>query len=100
MVDWPVEVRTGNQAAPMRYLVATAVTMAMLTGPAHSQMSMSSPDTDPLLLKYAREAREKAENEKAYNATMQRLKGQPPAAASSDPWKTVRPASEPAANKR
>ena len=43
--------------------------------------------------------RERAENEKAYNATMKRLKSQAPAATSSDPWKTVRPASEPNAKR-
>ena len=78
----------------MRYLFAAAMTMAVLTGPAHSQMS-AGPEKTPLQLKYEREDREKAENEKAYNATMQRLKSQPPAATNSDPWKTVRPAGEP-----
>ena len=48
----------------------------------------------PLELKYEREDRERAENEKAYNDTMKRLKSQAPATTNSDPWKTVRPASE------
>ena len=73
----------------MRYLFAAAMTMAMLTGPAHSQQQKT-----PLQLKYEREDRERAETEKAYNATMQRLKSQAPATTNSDPWKTVRPPSE------
>jgi hypothetical protein len=77
----------------MRYLFVAAVTMAMLTGPAYSQMNMG-PDKDPLALKYEREDKERAENEKAYNETMKRLKKQAPATTNSDPWKTVRPASE------
>ena len=77
----------------MRYLFAAAMTMAMLTGSAYSQMS-AGPEKTPLQLKYEREDRERAENEKAYNATMKRLKSQAPANTSSDPWKTVRPASE------
>jgi hypothetical protein len=77
----------------MRYLVATAVTMVLLAGPAYSQMNMG-PEKDPLKLKYEREDKERAENERAYNETMKRLKSQAPASTSSDPWKTVRPASE------
>ena len=73
----------------MRYLFAAAMTMAMLTGHAHSQQQKT-----PLQLKYEREDRERAETEKAYNATMQRLKSQAPATTNSDPWKTVRPPSE------
>ena len=82
----------------MRYLFAAAMTMVMLTGPAHSQMS-AGPEKTPLQLKYEREDREREENEKAYNATMKRLKSQAPATTNSDPWKTVRPTSE-ADNKR
>jgi hypothetical protein len=77
----------------MRYLFAAAVTMAMLGGPAYSQMSMG-PEKDPLQLKYEREDKERAENERAYNETMKRLKKQAPATTNSDPWKIVRPASE------
>ena len=77
----------------MRYFFAAAVTMAMLMGPAYSQIGLG-PEKTPLDLKYEREDREKAENEKAYNETMKRLKKQPDAKATSDPWKTVRPASE------
>jgi hypothetical protein len=78
----------------MRYLFAAAMTMAMLTGPAYSQQQKT-----PLELKYEREDRERAENEKAYNATMKRLKSQAPATTNSDPWKTVRPAGEPTAKR-
>lgn len=77
----------------MRYLVAAAVTMAMLAGPAYSQMNLG-PEKDPLMLKYERQDKERAENEKAYNETMKRLKSQAPAATNSDPWKTVRPTAE------
>jgi hypothetical protein len=77
----------------MRYLFAAALTMAILTSPAYSQMNLG-PDKDPLALKYEREDKERAENEKAYNETMKRLKKQAPTTTSSDPWKTVRPASE------
>jgi len=77
----------------MRYLFAAAVTTAMLTGSAYAQMNMGAEKT-PLQLKYEREDRERAENEKDYNATMQRLKSQAPATTNSDPWKTVRPPSE------
>ena len=73
----------------MRYLFAAAMTMAMLTTPAHSQKQKT-----PLQLKYEREDRERAENEKDYNATMQRLKSQAPATTNADPWKTVRPTTE------
>ena len=82
----------------MRYLFAAVMTMAMLTSPAHSQAGMG-PEKTPLQLKYEREDRERAENEKAYNATMKRLKSQAPASANSDPWKTVRPAGEPTAKR-
>ena len=78
----------------MRYLFAAAMTMAMLTTPAHSQKQKT-----PLELKYEQEDRERAETEKAYNATMQRLKSQAPASTNSDPWKTVRPAGEPTAKR-
>jgi hypothetical protein len=82
----------------MRYLFAAVMTMAMLTSPAHSQAGMG-PEKTPLQLKYEREDKEKAENEKAYDATMKRLKSQAPATTSSDPWKTVRPAGEPNAKR-
>lgn len=82
----------------MRYLFAAAVAMT-IAGPAHAQFNVSGDSKDPLQLKYEREEKEKAENERAYNETMKRLKMQAPAKTSSDPWKTVRPTSE-ADNKR
>jgi hypothetical protein len=87
----------------MRPFLAAVVTMAILAGsaysprPAYSQGSKPSAqdvdpaNRDPLELKYERERREREENERQYNATMKRLKGQAPAATSSDPWKQVRP---------
>jgi hypothetical protein len=83
----------------MRYLFAAALTMAILSGPAYSQMSLNAQDKDPLQLKYEREDKARAENEKAYNDTMKRLKSQAPAQTNADPWKIVRPAGE-SANKR
>lgn len=77
----------------MRYLFTVAMTMAMLAGPAYAQMNMG-PEKNPLKLKYEREDKERAENEKAYNDTMKRLKSQGPAQTNSDPWKTVRPTNE------
>ena len=85
----------------MRYLFAAAVTMAMLAGPAYAQkgMSMGGSEKDPLKLKYEAEDRARAENERAYNETMKRLKSQAPATTNSDPWKIVRPSSEPNAKR-
>jgi hypothetical protein len=87
----------------MRPFFAAVVMMAILAGtaysprPAYSESKPSAQDVapenrDPLELKYERERREREENEKAYNATMKRLKGQAPAVTNSDPWKQVRPA--------
>jgi hypothetical protein len=87
------DVFSGNQAATMRYLFAAAMTMAMMAGPAYAQLNTGA-QKDPLALKYEQQDKERAENEKAYNDTMKRLKSQAPAQSSSDPWKTVRP-SEP-----
>ena len=83
----------------MRYFLAAAMTMAMLTGPTYSQYSPKGESKDPLTLKYEREDNEKKENEKAYNETMKRLKKQQPAAAKNDPWSGVRPASDGAAKR-
>jgi hypothetical protein len=83
----------------MRYLLAAAMTMAMLTGPAYAQFNTSGGAKDPLTLKYEREDNEKKENEKAYNETMKRLKKQQPANAKADPWSGVRPASDGAAKR-
>ena len=77
----------------MRYLLATAMTMAMLAGPAYSQFNPNGQSKDPLTLKYEREDNERKENEKAYNETMKRLKAQQPA-AKADPWSGVRPGSD------
>ena len=76
----------------MRYLLAAAMTMAMLAGPAYAQFKSDGGSKDPLTLKYEREDAEKKENEKAYNETMKRLKKQQPANAKVDPWSGVRPA--------
>jgi hypothetical protein len=62
----------------------------MLAGPAYSQMGSTAPEKTPLDLKYEREAREKEQIEKDYNAQMKRLKAQDPVKTNSDPWKTVR----------
>jgi hypothetical protein len=77
----------------MRYFFAAAMTIVLLMGPAYSQLGLG-PEKTPLDLKYEREDRERAENERAYNETMKRLKKQPPAKVGSEPWKTVRPASD------
>jgi hypothetical protein len=77
----------------MRYLVAAVVTMAMLSGSAFA-FEMQGESKDPLTLKYEREAREKADAEKAYNEQMKRLKAQAPTKAKVDPWSNVRPAGD------
>jgi hypothetical protein len=77
----------------MLYLVATAMTLAMLSGAAYS-FEMNGESKDPLTLKYEREARERADAEKAYNDQMKRLKAQAPTKAKVDPWSNVRPASD------
>jgi hypothetical protein len=87
------DVFSGNQAATMRYLFAAAMTMAMMAGPAYAQLNTGA-QKDPLALKYEQQDKERAENKKAYNDTMKRLKSQAPAATNADPWKTVRPAGE------
>ena len=78
----------------MRYVLAAAVMMTTLAGPAYSQMTMNSDQKDPLQAMYERQDKEKADIERDYNATMKRLKGQGAAPASSDPWQGVRPARE------
>ena len=83
----------------MRYLLAAAMTMAVLTGPAFAQFNPNAGQKDPLTLKYEREDNEKKENERAYNETMKRLKKQQPANAKADPWSGVRPASDGAAKR-
>ena len=83
----------------MRYLLAAAMTTAMLTGPAYAQFNVTGQAKDPLTLKYEREDNEKKENEKSYNETMKRLKTQQPTNAKVDPWSGVRPASDGAAKR-
>ena len=81
----------------MRYILAALATMAMISvaaAPARAQFSTGAQKT-PLELQYEREAKERAEDEKAYNTTMKRLKAQGATTTSNDPWKTVRPTTEP-----
>jgi hypothetical protein len=76
----------------MKRILAAAAMAGMLTGPAVSQ---DNPHKTPLQLKYEKEDQDRKDGEKAYDATMKRLKSQAPAAAQSDPWAGVRPAPEP-----
>jgi hypothetical protein len=85
---------SNDQAAVMRYILAAAMTMAMLMGPAYSQMTMENSAKDPLALKYEREERARKDNENEYNAQMKRLKAQAPAATKNDPWSGVRPTND------
>jgi len=87
----------------MRYILlaataASALTVAMPVPPSKAQMSMGA-EKDPLQLQYERERQIKEQDEKAYNATMKRLKAQGAATTNSDPWKTIRPAGEPGARR-
>ena len=70
----------------------------MLGGPANEQRRMGA-DKGPVKLKDKAEDVARAENERDYNETRMRLKKQAPATTNSDPWKTVRPASEPNAKR-
>ena len=83
----------------MRYVLAVIATLAILTiaaAPARAQVSLGGGgQKTPLELQYEREAKERAENEANYNTTMKRLKAQGATTTNSDPWKTVRPATEP-----
>ncbi len=90
----------------MRPFFAAFVMMAMMAGPAHSQKAMGGgggevnpANKDPYKLMLEREQQVRDENERAYNAQMKRLKAQGAAPTNSDPWKIVRPASEPAAKR-
>lgn len=75
----------------MRPLLAAALMMAMLAGPAYSQMSLGNQkEKTPLDLKYEREETERRENERLYNDQMKRMKTQGTTTTSSDPWKGVR----------
>src|ERR1044071_3926392 len=80
-----------------RVLAAAAImgVMASLVGPAAAQRGMSQGEhKTPLELQYERERQDQLANEKAYNEQMKRLKSQAPAAAKTDPWASVRPATE------
>lgn len=83
----------------MRYILAAMATLAVVTiaaAPARAQLGgTGGGQKTPLELQYEREAKERAENEKDYNATMKRLKAQGATTTNSDPWKTVRPSAEP-----
>lgn len=76
----------------MRYLVAMAVAMTVLAGPARAQFDMNGGNKTPTERYFDGIEKERADNEKAYNAQMKRLKGQTPTDLKRDPWSTVRPA--------
>ena len=89
---------SNNQAAVRRYILAAMATMAIISvamAPARAQFAAPGGQKTPLELQYEREAQERSENEKNYNTTMKRLKAQSATTTNSDPWKTVRPATEP-----
>ena len=76
----------------MKTLIAAVVTAAILAGPAYAQMAKNN-NTGPSpqqLEKAAKAERERAEIEKEYNDTMNRMKSQGPA-PKSDPWARLRP---------
>jgi len=75
----------------MRYLVAAVVAMATFAGPARA-LDMDNGNKTPTQLYFERQEKERAENEKAYNTQMKRLKGQNPTDVKRDPWSSVRPA--------
>jgi hypothetical protein len=84
----------------MRYILLAAMTAtAVLAGPAYAQFSSNSGAKDPLQLQYERERQAQEDNERAYNATMKRLKSEAPTTSSSDPWRNVRPAGQPGAKR-
>jgi hypothetical protein len=73
--------------------------LATLANPVYAQFSSNSGQKTPLQLQYEREEAEQKENERQYNTQMKRLKAQVPAAAASDPWRKVRPATDATAKK-
>jgi hypothetical protein len=80
----------------MRYILLAATTaMAVLAGPAYAQFGGNSGAKTPLQLQYEQEEQVQKDNERAYNATMKRLKSQGPTGANADPWRNVRPAGQP-----
>jgi hypothetical protein len=71
----------------MRIIAATILAMAVTAGSAHAQVE------DKSARQKAEEtaiAKERAEIEKEYNATVKRM-GAPKNAGKSDPWGTIRP---------
>jgi hypothetical protein len=84
-----------NMAAAMRYVLAAAILAVLAATPALAQFSGGQDkQKTPLDLKYEKEENDQKENERAYNDQMKRLKAQQPTSASSDPWKTFRPAGD------
>jgi hypothetical protein len=80
----------------MQYiLLATMTARAVFTGSAYAQFSGNSGAKTPLQLPYEQEEQVQKDNERAYNATMKRLKSQGPTGANADPWRNVRPAGQP-----
>jgi hypothetical protein len=71
----------------MRIIAATILAMAALAGSAHAQVDDKSARQQA---EEARAAKERAEIEKEYNATIKRM-GVPKSAGKSDPWGTIRP---------
>ena len=72
---------------PMRISAATILAMAVLTGSAHAQVDDKS---ERQKAAETRAAKERAEIEKEYNATIKR-NSPPKSAGKSDPWGTIRP---------
>lgn len=71
----------------MRILAATIVAMAILTASASAQVADKS---ERQIAAEARAAKERAEIEKEYDATIKQI-GPPKSAGKSDPWSTIRP---------
>jgi hypothetical protein len=71
----------------MRIFAATILAMAILAGAAHAQVDDKSARQKA---EETRAAKERAEIEKEYNATIKRI-GPPKSAGKSDPWGTIRP---------
>ena len=77
----------------MRTFVSAAMMTAMLTAPGFAQNQEEN--KNPLQLQYEREVKDRQEVAKDYDATMRRTKVKT-APVQTDPWQTVRPASQPA----
>jgi tyrosyl-tRNA synthetase len=71
----------------MRIFAATILAMTILAGAAHAQVDDKSARQK---VEETRAAKERAEIEKEYNATIKRI-GPPKSAGKSDPWGTIRP---------